>query len=66
MLESNRDLIDQFNKKEQKRQHLEQKKLKRRARFPKLNERIHKALDRWDELYERMAPVDCVSKKWIG
>jgi len=61
----NRELIDQFNKKEQKRQRLELRKLKRRTRFPKLSERFHKVFDRCDELRERMAPVDCVSQKWI-
>jgi len=64
MLKPN-EYIEQFNKEEQKRQRLEQKKLKRRARFPKLSERFHKAMDRWDELHERLAPADCVAKKWI-
>jgi len=65
MLNEN-EFVDQFNKEEQKRQRLKERKLKRRARFPKLSKRLHKALDRWDELREKLAPADCVSKKWIG
>jgi len=64
MLKKN-ELVEQFNKEEQKKQSLKEKKLKRRVRFPKLSERIHKALDRADELVEKRAPVDCVSGKWI-
>jgi hypothetical protein len=66
MLDDNRELIDGFNKEEQKHQRLEQKKLKRRARFPKLSERFHRVFDRLDEATERRRPTDCISKKWIA
>ncbi|MDD5227104.1 MAG: hypothetical protein PHV97_07995 [Candidatus Omnitrophica bacterium] len=63
MLGDNRELIDQFNKEEQKRRRLEKKKLQRRVLFPKLSERFHKTLDRWDEFLEKLTPADCISRK---
>lgn len=65
MPDDNRELIEQFNKDEQRYRRLERKKQRRRARFPKLSEKFHKLLDRLDEAIERRRPVDCISKTWI-
>jgi len=65
MLDSNRKLIDQFNKEEQKYQRLQRRKRARRKKLPLASKKLHKLLDRLDVLAENHQPVDCVSKKWI-
>ncbi|MFA7255659.1 MAG: hypothetical protein WC133_06145 [Candidatus Omnitrophota bacterium] len=64
MLKQN-ELVEQFNKEEQKRRRILKKKLARRIRSPKLKPALRKILDRLDEKVERSAPVDCLAKKWI-
>jgi len=66
MLDDNRELIDLFNKEEQKRQRLLQRKRARRERAPHASKTFHKLLDRVDETIERHKPVDCIANKWIG
>ena len=66
ILERDQALIDQFNKEEQRRQHLRRRKLSRRKRAPKLSRNFHKLLDRLDAEIEKRAIVDCISKKWVG
>jgi len=65
MLQPNQELIDQFNRDEQRRQRLQWRKLKRRVRFPKLGALRHDILDLRDETREKQRPVDCVGSKWI-
>lgn len=65
MLENNRELVDQFNKEEQKRQCLKRKRLKRRTCRPGASKRLHQMMDQLDEALERRKPADCISKKWI-
>ena len=60
MLERNDELIERFNKEEQKRQ-----RLQRRKRAPHASKKFHKLLDRLDEVMEKYRPVDCIAKKWI-
>ncbi|MFH1801206.1 MAG: hypothetical protein ABH891_10275 [Candidatus Omnitrophota bacterium] len=64
MLERNDELIEQFNKEEQKRLRLQRRKRARRKRAPGASKEFHKILDRLDELREQ-TPADCVSKRWI-
>jgi len=66
MLESNQELIDQFNSDEQHWWRLHWLKLKRRGRFPKLGALRHAMLDLRDEMRERRRSADCVSREWIG
>ncbi len=66
MLKCNQELIDQFNRDEQRWRLLQWRKLKWRVRFPKLGALRHAILDLRDEMRERRRPVDCVSSKWIG
>lgn len=66
MLERNDELIDRFNKGEQKRQRLERRKRSRRKKAPHTSKALHKLLDRLDEAMERHKPVDCISRKWIA
>ncbi len=65
MLQRDQELIDQFNRDEQ-RWRLQWRKLKRRVRFPKLGALRHAILDLRDEMREKRQPLDCVSSKWIG
>ena len=66
MLERNDELIDQFNKEEQRRQRILRRKRSRRKQDPKLSRNLQKLLDRLEKEIEKRASVDCVSKKWIG
>ena len=66
MLERNDELIEQFNKEEQKRLRLQRRKRTRRKRSPGASKEFHKLLDRLDEALERHKPADCISKRWIG
>ncbi len=61
MLERNEELIEQFNKEEQKRQRLQRRKRARRKRAPGASKEFHKMLDRLDEAIERHKPADCIS-----
>jgi len=65
MLQPNQELIDRFNRDEQRWRRLQWRKLKRRVRFPKLAALSHAILDLRDEMREKQRPVDCVSSKWI-
>jgi hypothetical protein len=65
MLDDNRELIDLFNKEEQRRQRLIRRKRGRRKKAPRSGKAWHRLLDRLDEMMERSKPADCVSKKWI-
>jgi len=62
MLQRNQELIDQFNRDEQRWWQLQRRKLKRRVRFPKLGALRHDILDLRDEMRERRRPADCVSR----
>ena len=66
MLQRNQELIDQFNRAEQRWRRLQWRKLKRRVRFPKLGALSHAMLDLRDEMRERHRPKDCISRKWLG
>ena len=66
MLQPNQELIDRFNRDEQRWQRLQWRKLKRRVRFPELGALPHAILDLRDEMRERRRPADCVSSEWIG
>ncbi|MFH1208001.1 MAG: hypothetical protein V1673_00390 [Candidatus Omnitrophota bacterium] len=48
MLERNDELIEQFNKEEQKRQRLQRRKRARRKRAPSASKEFHKLFDRLD------------------
>jgi hypothetical protein len=60
------ELIDQFNRDEQRWRWLQWRKLKRRVRSTKLGALSHAMLDLRDEMRERRRPVDCIGRKWIG
>ena len=60
------ELIDQFNRDEQRWRWLQWRKLKRRVRFPKLGALSHAMLDLRDEMRERRRPADCIGRKRIG
>jgi len=62
MLQLDQELIDQFNRDEQRWRLLQWRKLKRRVRFPKLGALRHDILDVWDEMRERRRPADYVSR----
>ena len=66
MLQHNQELIDRFNRDEQRWRRLQWQKVTRRARFPKLDALRHAILDLRDEMREKRRPVDCVSSKRIG
>ena len=66
MVQRNQELIDQFNRDEQRWRWLQWRMLKRRVRFSKLGALPHAVLDLRDEMREKRRPVDCVSSKWIG
>ena len=66
MLQRNQELIDQFNRDEQRWHRLQWRKVKRRVRVPKLGALSHAILDLRDEMREKRRPVDYVSSKWIG
>ncbi|MCK4471655.1 MAG: hypothetical protein KAW49_07685 [Anaerolineae bacterium] len=66
MLQPNQELIDRFNRDEQRWRRLQWRKLKRRVRFPKLGALLHDILDLRDEMREKRQPVDCVSSKCMG
>jgi len=57
MLQPNQELVDRFNRDEERW---------RRLRFPKLGALLHAILDLRDDLRERRRPADCVSREWIG
>jgi hypothetical protein len=63
MLQRNQELIDQFNRDEQRWRWLQWRKVKRRVRFPKLGALPHAILDLRDEMRERLRPVDCIGRK---
>lgn len=65
MLETSRELIDQFNKHEQRRRRLQRQKRARRKQLRGARPELLKCLDRLDEITEDQKPVDCVSSKWI-
>ena len=65
-MERNQELIDRFNRDEQRWRLLQWRMLKRRIRFLKLGALSHAILDLRDEMRERRRPADCVSSKWIG
>jgi len=65
MLQRNQELVDQFNRDEDRWHRLQWRKVKRRVRFPKLGSWSHVILDLRDEMRERRQPVDCVSSKRI-
>jgi hypothetical protein len=65
MLQRNQELIDQFNRDEQRWRRLQLRKVMRRVRFPKLGGSFHAILDLRDEMRERRRPADCISSKWI-
>jgi len=60
------ELIDQFNRDEQRWRWLQWRKLKRRVRFTKLGALSHAMLDLRDEMRERRRPADCIGRKRIG
>jgi len=66
MLQQNQDLIDQFNRDEERWHRLQWRKLMRRVRFPKLGALSHAMLDLRDEIRERRRPKDCISGKSLG
>ena len=66
MLQRNQELIDQFNREEQRNNRLRCRKVKRRVWFPKLGAFSHAMLDFLDELREKRRPAECVSRKRIG
>ena len=66
MLQRNQELVDQFNRDEQRWQRLRCRKVKRRVRLSKLGALSHAMLDLLDELREKHRPADCVSRKRIG
>jgi len=66
MLQRNRELIDQFNRDEQRWHRLRWRKVKRRVRFPKLGALSHAMLDLLFELREKRRPADCVSGKHVS
>ena len=66
MLQRNQELIDQFNRQEQRCYRLRCRKVKRRVRLPKLGALSHAMLDRLDELREKRRAAECVSRKRIG
>ena len=66
MVQRNQELIDQFNRDEQRWQRLRCRKVKRRVRLPKLGPLSHAMLDLLDEISENRRPADCVSRKRIG
>jgi hypothetical protein len=53
MLQRNQELIDQFNRDEQRWWRLQWRKLKRQVRFSKLAALSHAILDMRDEMRER-------------
>ena len=63
MLQRNQELIDLFNRDEQRWQQLQWRKAKRRVRFPKLGALSHAILDLRDEMRERHRPADCIGRK---
>jgi len=65
MLQRNQELIDQFNRDEDRRRRLQWRKLMLRVRFPKLGALSHAMLDLRDEMRERRRSADCISSKWI-
>jgi hypothetical protein len=65
MLQSNQELIDQFNREEQRCHRLRCRKVKRRVRLPKLGALSHAMLDLLDESREKRRPAECVSHKRI-
>jgi hypothetical protein len=65
MVQRNQELIDQFNRDEQRWRCLQWRKLKRRVRFPKLGVLSHAMLDLRDEMREKRRHVDCVSSKRV-
>jgi len=65
MLKGKQELIDQFNREEQRWRRLQWRKLKRRVRLPKLEALSHAMLDLRDEMIEKRRPVDCVSSNKI-
>ena len=62
MLQSNQELIDQFNRDEQRWQRLRCRKVKRRVRLSKLGALSHAMLDRRDELRQKRRPAECVGR----
>ena len=66
MLQRNQELIDQFNREEQRCYRLRYRKVKRRVRLSKLGALSHAILDLLDELREKRRPGECVSRKRIG
>ena len=62
MLQRNQELIDQFNRDEQRWQRLRCRKVKRRDRLPKLGALSHAMLDLLDEISEKRRPADCVGR----
>jgi len=54
MLQRDQEVIDQFNRDEQRWRLLQWQKLKRRVRFPKLGALRHAILDLRDEMRERL------------
>jgi hypothetical protein len=65
MVQCDQELIDQFNRDEQRRLRLQCRKLKRRVRFPKLGALPQAMLDLRDEMREKGRPADCVSSKKV-
>jgi len=65
MLQRNQELIDQFNRDEERWRRLQWRKLMRRVRFPKLGALSHTILDLRDEIRERRRPKDCISHRWL-
>ena len=58
MLERNQELIDRFNRDEQRWRLLQWRMLKRRIRFLKLGALSHAILDLRDEMREKRRPAD--------
>ena len=65
-LDDNRELIDQSNKEEQKRQRFRKACSRRKKRLSRTSKKLRDLLDSLDDAIERREPADCVSRKWVG